>query len=102
MPTSLVNTTQQWDFPNAWPPLQMVMIEALQEVHANHTAWSWPRPVRFVLLCHRRADTGHTHTGAPFMKQMLRAERWLKLDRTALQLAAALEIGALEYWRAKK
>ncbi|XP_071957606.1 trehalase-like [Antedon mediterranea] len=29
VPTSLVNTTQQWDFPNAWPPLQDMVIEAL-------------------------------------------------------------------------
>lgn len=30
VPTSLVNTTQQWDFPNAWAPLQFWIIEALR------------------------------------------------------------------------
>ena len=30
VPTSLVNTTQQWDFPNAWAPLQYWIIEALR------------------------------------------------------------------------
>lgn len=29
IPTSLVNTTQQWDFPNAWPPLQHLFVESL-------------------------------------------------------------------------
>lgn len=28
-PTSLYNTTQQWDFPNAWPPLQAFIIQGL-------------------------------------------------------------------------
>ncbi|KAL3846756.1 hypothetical protein ACJMK2_017717 [Sinanodonta woodiana] len=31
VPASTVNTTQQWDFPNAWPPLQHVMIKALAQ-----------------------------------------------------------------------
>jgi len=29
IPTSLVNSSQQWDFPNAWPPLQQLFVEAL-------------------------------------------------------------------------
>jgi len=29
IPTSLVNSSQQWDFPNAWPPLQHLFVEAL-------------------------------------------------------------------------
>jgi alpha,alpha-trehalase len=28
MPTSEINSTQQWDFPNAWPPLQWFTVEA--------------------------------------------------------------------------
>jgi alpha,alpha-trehalase len=31
VPTSYTNTTQQWDYPNAWPPLQFFLIEALLE-----------------------------------------------------------------------
>uniref|UniRef100_A0A8C4SLI7 Trehalase n=1 Tax=Erpetoichthys calabaricus TaxID=27687 RepID=A0A8C4SLI7_ERPCA len=27
VPTSMVQTGQQWDFPNAWPPLQQMLIE---------------------------------------------------------------------------
>lgn len=27
--TSLYNSTQQWDAPNAWPPLQYFMVEGL-------------------------------------------------------------------------
>ncbi|KAM8927245.1 trehalase [Pelodytes ibericus] len=30
LPTSLKNTGQQWDFPNAWPPLQHMVIEGLE------------------------------------------------------------------------
>lgn len=29
VPTSLLNTRQQWDFPNAWPPLQDAVVTAL-------------------------------------------------------------------------
>jgi len=29
IPTSLVNSSQQSDFPNAWPPLQQLFVEAL-------------------------------------------------------------------------
>nr|XP_018912029.1 PREDICTED: trehalase-like [Bemisia tabaci] len=28
-PTSFVNSTQQWDFPNAWAPLQAILIDGL-------------------------------------------------------------------------
>ena len=28
--TSLYNTSQQWDAPNAWPPLQYFVVEGLQ------------------------------------------------------------------------
>jgi len=30
--TTLSNTTQQWDYPNAWPPLQHMIIEALDNI----------------------------------------------------------------------
>ena len=29
VPTSLVESGQQWDFPNAWPPLQHILVEGL-------------------------------------------------------------------------
>ncbi|XP_033641630.1 trehalase-like [Asterias rubens] len=29
VPTSKKNTSEQWDYPNAWPPLQQMLIEAL-------------------------------------------------------------------------
>ena len=32
VPTSLVQSGQQWDFPNAWPPLQHVLVEGLLKV----------------------------------------------------------------------
>lgn len=30
IPTSLETSSQQWDFPNAWPPLQHLFVEALE------------------------------------------------------------------------
>nr|XP_049699955.1 uncharacterized protein LOC110379190 [Helicoverpa armigera] len=30
IPTSLLNTGEQWDFPNTWPPLQSIMIGGLE------------------------------------------------------------------------
>jgi len=31
VPTSLLRTGQQWDFSNAWPPLQELLIEGLDK-----------------------------------------------------------------------
>ncbi|XP_025414013.1 trehalase-like isoform X2 [Sipha flava] len=32
-PTSMYASSQQWDFPNAWPPLQAFMIQGLDRTH---------------------------------------------------------------------
>ncbi|XP_013871324.1 trehalase [Austrofundulus limnaeus] len=32
IPTSLVDSGQQWDYPNAWPPLQHMLIEGLSKL----------------------------------------------------------------------
>ena len=29
IPTSLINSGQQWDYPNVWPPLQHVLVTTL-------------------------------------------------------------------------
>lgn len=31
VPTSLTKSGQQWDYPNAWPPLQDIVIETLRQ-----------------------------------------------------------------------
>lgn len=31
IPTSLVNTSQQWDYPNAWPSMQAFIIQGLEK-----------------------------------------------------------------------
>lgn len=48
VPTSLVNSSQQWDFPNGWPPLNHMLIEGLRrtghpllEDTAFHLADKW-------------------------------------------------------------
>lgn len=33
MPTSNVNSTQQWDYPNCWPPLQAMVIQGLDRTN---------------------------------------------------------------------
>ncbi|CAJ0933589.1 unnamed protein product, partial [Ranitomeya imitator] len=35
LPTSLHETGQQWDFPNAWPPLQHMVIEGLEKTESK-------------------------------------------------------------------
>jgi len=35
IPTSMWNTTEQWDFPNAWSPLQYFLIEGLQNINSS-------------------------------------------------------------------
>ncbi|XP_056334954.1 trehalase [Danio aesculapii] len=36
IPTSLSDSGQQWDMPNAWPPLQHIIIEGLSGLHSAH------------------------------------------------------------------
>lgn len=39
-PASFVSSAKnccQWDFPNAWPPLQMMLIEG--NIKRNHLSW---------------------------------------------------------------
>lgn len=33
VPTSTVNSTQQWDYPNCWPPLQAMVIQGLDRTN---------------------------------------------------------------------
>ncbi|KAK9500278.1 hypothetical protein O3M35_001566 [Rhynocoris fuscipes] len=37
-PTSFDNTGQQWDFPNAWPPLQAFLIQGLESIGTMDTS----------------------------------------------------------------
>nr|ATU82952.1 secreted Trehalase-like protein [Pristhesancus plagipennis] len=37
-PTSLDNSGQQWDFPNAWPPLQAFLIQGLENIGTMDTS----------------------------------------------------------------
>ncbi|KYQ89897.1 Trehalase precursor [Tieghemostelium lacteum] len=39
VPTSLINTTQQWDMPNSWPPLQYFIIEILYHLNGESTKY---------------------------------------------------------------
>jgi alpha,alpha-trehalase len=42
IPTSLEHTGEQWDLPNAWPPLQIIVIQGLiytNDIDANNMAY---------------------------------------------------------------
>ena len=48
IPTSLALTGEQWDFPNAWPPLQIIVIQGLMYTEerdaknlAHYLAQNW-------------------------------------------------------------
>lgn len=44
VPNSLLQSGEQWDFPNVWPPMQYILIEglkALQDKEAEELAFQW-------------------------------------------------------------
>ncbi|CAG5051707.1 unnamed protein product [Parnassius apollo] len=50
IPTSLIRSGEQWDFPNAWPPLVSIVVNALRAIDsyesqqmAFHVAQTWVR-----------------------------------------------------------
>ncbi|KAK2585079.1 hypothetical protein KPH14_008594 [Odynerus spinipes] len=64
-PASLNQTGEQWDFPNAWPPLQSIMIQGLRRTHVKEA-------VQFSqYLAHRWLESnyiGYEETGKMFEK----------------------------------
>lgn len=42
IPTTLEHSGEQWDYPNAWPPLQYIMIKGLDQ-----TGDSWAQDLAF-------------------------------------------------------
>ena len=44
IPTTIEHTGEQWDYPNAWPPLQYIMIMAL-----HNSGDSWAKKLAFEL-----------------------------------------------------
>lgn len=46
VPTSLVKSGQQWDFPNCWPPIEHILVQGLEATglpDARHTSHSTPQ-----------------------------------------------------------
>ncbi|XP_014281749.1 trehalase [Halyomorpha halys] len=44
IPSTLIHSGEQWDYPNAWPPLQYIFIVGLEntgDVHAQRVAYDW-------------------------------------------------------------
>lgn len=49
LPTSLIHSDQQWDFPNAWPPLQYIAAHGLRNVNStNFKAIAWKTAESFL------------------------------------------------------
>ena len=44
MPVTFLETGQQWDAPNAWPPHQYIILEALRALPTNVTSAALPTP----------------------------------------------------------
>ncbi|XP_043281522.1 trehalase-like isoform X2 [Venturia canescens] len=65
IPSSLLHTSEQWDFPNAWAPLQSIMVQGLRNTDAE-PALSLARELATRWL--RANFIGYTETGAMFEK----------------------------------
>ncbi|KIJ54488.1 glycoside hydrolase family 37 protein [Sphaerobolus stellatus SS14] len=44
VPVTMVETGQQWDWPNTWPPHQYIILNALRNLPSNLTSKSLPQP----------------------------------------------------------
>lgn len=60
VPNTLADTNEQWDYPNVWPPMQYVMIEAMRNLgskRSNDLAFSWAqRWVRSNFIAYQRTQ----------------------------------------------
>ena len=60
VPTSLVKSGQQWDFPNCWPPIEHILVQGLEATgltdarHTSHPASQFKRQfvIQFSVLMH--------------------------------------------------
>ncbi|XP_067002746.2 trehalase [Anabrus simplex] len=65
IPTSEMYTSEQWDLPNAWPPLQVIIIQGLARTHQpNATNLAYDLAHRWVLSNYK----GFQDTGEMFEK----------------------------------
>lgn len=65
IPTSLRNSTQQWDFPSCWPPLQMMVIQGLDRTYdLNAQLVAYNLASKWVLTNY----VGFSRTGTMFEK----------------------------------
>jgi len=66
VPVTFLNTGLQWDFPNAWPPHQYIIIRALQNLPSNLTylplltSYTSDLPTAFSLLPPNQAGVANT------------------------------------------
>ena len=65
LPTSMKDTGQQWDFPNAWPPLQHMFIVGLSQ---SGSKFLQSEGKKFALSWVRSNWKGYTKTGYMFEK----------------------------------
>jgi alpha,alpha-trehalase len=79
IPTSLQQSGEQWDFPNAWPPLQIIVIQGLiytNDVDANNLAYELAQ--NWVYANHK----GYLETNEMFEK--VRIQYFTAFDHTLI------------------
>ncbi|RYG51531.1 hypothetical protein EON66_10660, partial [archaeon] len=61
--TTVDNTTQQWDWPNGWAPLQHMLIRGLEDAQTNESeALAYSLAARWVASCYvAYVNTGYMH-----------------------------------------
>jgi len=65
IPTTLEHTSEQWDYPNAWPPLQYIMIMGLDN---TNDAWAKELAFKMTEIWVRSNYKAFTETGVMYEK----------------------------------
>lgn len=58
--TSLVESGQQWDAPNAWPPLQALLVEGLATYGGTHSPAAVALMMQLIAATHSTRTAGGT------------------------------------------
>jgi alpha,alpha-trehalase len=87
IPTSLELTQEQWDFPNAWPPLQIIVIQGLmytKDRDANNLAYELAK--NWIYANHK----GYLDTNEMFEK--VRLQYFIEFSHTFNSLALIIQM----------
>lgn len=77
VPNTLLQSGEQWDYPNVWPPMQYILVESLRQLEddkANELAYSWAsRWVRSNFIAYRDTRAMYEKVSAFQNSQMFAA-----------------------------